>query len=133
MCVENDVETDRMTAVAIVGIIHEFCHALTIKLNQPRTPSAVLSQNAHNTHEGIGMQPLISGLWGPDCGYGWEDSVFDGRITWHSSQGFKCELILFRYCQTKFAGWKTCDCVYVSDDCVRRILGMCTLISLAVP
>jgi hypothetical protein len=121
MAYDNVMEADRMAVVAIIALCHAICDAINVKLAQLRNNAAVPNIDERTTSDG--MQPLLMEECDSNSGYVWEDTVFDGRITWNKSSQFKSQLLLFQYIRSKVSGWKLIDSVILSDDYVRRILG----------
>jgi hypothetical protein len=121
MAYDNEIEADRMAVVAIIGLFHAFCEMISVTLVQPQSTSAISDTSECMAPNGV--HPSNNEERAPDSGYAWEDSVFDGRITWNKSTMFKSQLVLYRYIRSKISGWKLCDSIVMSDDYIRRILG----------
>jgi hypothetical protein len=121
MAYDNEIEADRMAVVAIIGLCQAICEIITVTLAQAQSTSAVCDTSECMAPNGV--HPSNNEERAPDSGYAWENSVFDGRITWNKYSMFKSQLVLYRYIRSKISGWKLCDSIVMSDDYVRRILG----------
>lgn len=121
---DDHLSSLRMTSVALIGIFHEFSHAMTTGLNTLRVPSARLSGEPYATPEHIGMCETTENVWIADCGFAWEDGFFGGRIYWDEKHKFSKELV---YSSVQFFRSKQAygyvDQVVVSDNYLQRIIG----------